>query len=201
MSKYSFIKLKQSGKVSVMVYTTNLKDCKVLVKDIENERVIARTVSKSFDPYNKILSIPMSSVNVCESQPVIVWIFSGNSIYEYFGQMKKTVIANEVEIVLSSGKLKEERKAERYQVEMEGSVNGIVIDSQRVTLRKPIAFSTINISENGILFKTMSGSFERGDQIELKLNASLESKDSRYRVVRIHYTALDTETYGCQKLQ
>lgn len=189
------------GKASNMAYTTNLKGCRVLVKDIEDGKIIARTVSKSFDLHNKILSIPASSVNVYEAQPVIVWIFSGNNIYEYNGQMKRTVIANEVEIVLSSGRLKEDRRADRYQVEMEGSVNSIVIDGQSVKLRRPLAFSTINVSENGLLFKTMSGSFESGDQIGLSLKASLENKDSLYRVVRIHNAALWTEEYGCHKLQ
>ena len=183
-----------------MEYTGNLKNSRILVKDIAKNRVVADTVITDFNPYTNILKIRVSSLMCADKGKVSVLIFQNNRILEFEGRLHRPVIANEVEIALNSGKEKEERKCSRYAVQTEGIVSDIRLCDQMISLRKPIPIETKNISANGVLFQAAAGSFEVGHRIRLMLRLKETVFQNEYKVVRIHSSGLWTEEYGCRMI-
>ena len=114
--------------------------------------------------------------------------------------VKYDVIANELEIDLYSGRVREDRKRSRYDIKAPGKVTGIQIAGKRITLRKPIEITTKNISANGLLIESEAGSFEKGDRILIRLDLGETTLRGMYEVVRIQNQNLWTEEYGCRHI-
>lgn len=183
-----------------MEYTGNLKNSRILVKDIAKNRVVADTVITEFNPHTNILKIRVSSLMCADKEKVSVLIFHDNHILEFKGRLHRPVIANEVEIALNSGREKEERKCSRYTVQTQGIVSDIRLCGQMISLRKPIPIETKNISANGVLFEAASGSFEVGHKIRLIFHLKENVFQNEYKVVRIQSSGLWTEEYGCRMI-
>lgn len=181
-----------------MNYANELKGCRVIIRDIADDQIVADTKILAFDSYRNSLRIGASSVNRYGKKSVSVLILNRNGlIYEYAGTMRNAVIANEVEISLGAGRSKEDRKKARYKIETRGEVEAVILEGQTVFLHKPIEISTKNISANGILLETMSGSFEIGNRILLNFKLGESILKNRYEVIRVQNSNLCTEQYGC----
>lgn len=183
-----------------MEYTGNLKNSRILVKDIIKNRVVADTIITEFNPHTNILKIRVSSLMCANEGKVSVLIFHNNRILEFNGRLHRPVIANEVEIALNSGKEKEERKCSRYVVQTEGNVSDIRLCGQMIALRKPIPIQTKNISASGVLFQAAAGSFEVGHRIRLIFRLNETVFQNEYKVVRTQSSGLWTEEYGCRMI-
>lgn len=178
--------------------TGSLNNCRVLIKDIARNQVVADTRIQEFDAYKNIIKISVSSLCYAEEEKVSALIFGKDCLYEYFGRLRKPSVANQVEIALSGGKEREDRLRQRYDMEVIGQIESILIESQKIVLRKPILMSTKNISANGVLFESLSGGFEVGDIIQVSFNLIDTEVKNDYMVVRIQNRNLRTEEYACR---
>lgn len=180
--------------------TNNLIGCRVQIKDMETNQLIANTRITAYDPVNKILTISASGLKYREDREVSLLVFYQNDVFEYFGNLRKPLVSNEFEISLYRGKKKEGRRNKRYAIAANGVVRGIEIEGQMVQLRKPINITTKNISANGLLIEAMAGSFERKNRIQVDIDFGDSGIRSAYEVVRIQNQTLWTEEYGCRHI-
>lgn len=179
-------------------HENDLVGCKIQVKDRKSSQLISDTRITAYDTVQKVVKISASGLKYSGQQEVSVLIFCPNRLLEYYGVLERPVIANEFEIRLHSGRNKEDRKKQRYEMKAKGQVEGIVIEKQMIILRKPIEFITHNISANGVLLETMAGSFEKGDRIQILLELGETTIQGEYEVVRIQNQNLWTTEYGCR---
>lgn len=185
-----------------MIYTNEFRGCRVVIRDVANDQLVADTKIVDFDSYRNIIKISASSVNGLGEKAITALVIDRKgSIYEYAGQMRNAVVANEVEVRLGAGKSKEDRKRARYRIEAKGRVEAVILEEQTIYLHKPIEMSTKNISANGLLLETMSGSFDIGSQILLNLKLGDTVLKNKYEVVRVQNSNLKTEEYGCVLVQ
>lgn len=181
-----------------MMYEKDLKDCRIIIKSLESQEIIADTHILNYDVLNNIVRV--SAVNIPDKryEKIYALIFGNEGLYEYIGTIKGTVIANEIEILLGKSRLKEDRKRFRYNISMTGTILSIIIDSWNITLRKPIEVKTINISSNGILFQADAGTFYIGNEFVLLLEIEEKIMELNCEVVRIQNSTIRTEEYGCR---
>ena len=179
----------------------NLKNSRVLIKDIKKNQVIADTTIKTYDAHASILTVRVSSLVTPTEGKVSLLIFDNDRILEFEGILRRPVIANDVDIYLASGKEKEDRKHSRYTIRTKGIVSGIRFGKTMVSLRRPIEIETKNISATGVLLQAQAGSFEVGHRIQLtfRLNDTLFQNEDK--VVRIHNSSLWKEEYGCRMVR
>lgn len=183
-----------------MVLGNELIGSRVRMKDTTNDKLIADTRITGYDPEKKIIKISASGVFYRGECSVGLLAFTQNGIFEYFGTLRKPMIANEMEVTLSRGRKKEDRKNMRYNIRVDGKVEGITLAGKQIILRKPIAFVTENISANGLLIKTIAGSFEVHDRIWVSIELEQGRIHSEYEVVRVVQQDLWNAEYGCRLL-
>ncbi|MCR4956739.1 MAG: PilZ domain-containing protein [Lachnospiraceae bacterium] len=176
---------------------------RVLVRNSQTGTLIADTVIISCETMRNVIKISANSLRERKSAPVTALIFGDGELYEYHGNIRATAIGNTVEVALSKGQVKEDRTARRYPLNRDGLVEAIVYKGCKVNFRKPIWMMTLNVSKNGVLIRTFSGSFQLGDILEMAIYLSDDEKQvlrARYKVVRKQNSRLDTEEYGCHMI-
>lgn len=106
---------------------------------------------------------------------------------------------NELEILIGKCETMEERQAVRYSIALEGSVEGVYIDEEKIFLHKSIPIEVIDMSSTGILLKAEAGFFNIGETYFLMLKTNAGTLKMRCEIVRIKNggEAL-TEEYGCR---
>ena len=133
---------------------------------------------------------------------VTVIIFGPNgSLVEAAGNLRKVIIANEVEIELGRSKNGEKRKHVRYPLKEKGYIESVIVDGTLIELQKPIEMETCNISGNGILIQTMAGSGTVGTELRICVKLGDTMLQKTYRIVRIQNANLKTEEYGCMMIR
>lgn len=177
-----------------------LKNCRIIIKDARENVTIGDTLITSYDWNNNAVRVSMASVDRRGCKQVNVLIIGREHLYEYSGRFRTANIGNEIEIELYQGQERKGRSTRRYEFHAKGSVERIKIQEQFIELNKPIEVTAVNISSNGILVRTWCDSFERHQQIQIKLN--MEGKDLKLEceVLRIQNSTLWTEEYGCKIL-
>lgn len=181
-------------------YANDLVGRKIQIKDIETGKLIANTRITDYNSGNKTVKISASELNDLGHQEVCVLIFCADRLLEYYGRLKRPIIANEFEINLYSGRVREDRKRPRYEIRESGKVVGLVIAGKSILLRKPIDIMTKNISANGLLIEAEAGSFEKGTHIQILIKLGETILQGVYEVVRLQNQNLWTEEYGCRHI-
>ncbi len=181
-----------------MIYEKDLRDRRIVIKSLEDQKIIADTNILNYDALNNIVRVSAANIPDREYERIYALIFGNEGLYEYVGTIRGTVIANEIEILLGKSRMKEDRKRFRYNISMTGTILCIIIDGWNVTLRKPIKVQTINISSNGILFQADAGSFYLGNEFMLLLEIEEKVMGMKCEVVRIQNSTVRTEEYGCK---
>lgn len=185
-----------------MIRANDLKNCRVIIKELASGNAIADTRIQEFDANRNVLKISASSIAGNKERQISAIVFCRNEgIREYYGRVKRTVTANQVEIELAKGSDGEKRKRQRYDLREKGVIEAIEIEETRIELRKPMEMQTKNISSNGVLFEGMPGSFVPGDCIWIYLQLGDEPFRRKCKVLRIQNSSLKTEEYGCMMLK
>ena len=181
-----------------MILEKDLRDRRIIVKSLTDQRMIADTKILNYDAENNIVRVSAADIPDRKCEQICALIFGDENLYEYVGSIRKTVIANEIEIMLGKSREKEDRKQSRYNISMTGTILSVIITDWNVTLRKPIEVETINISSNGVLFQADAGSFYMGSEFVLLLEVEGKAMRLKCEVVRIQNTTIGTEEYGCK---
>lgn len=197
-----YLIIKKQNKAVIEMKMNDIKGCRVIVKDLERDEVVADTKIKEYDAHRKVLKISAGSRNNCRETSISAIVFGKNEeICEYYGRIRKAIIANEIEIEVGKEKNRKNRKEIRYALQEKGNIESVEIEKQMIVLRKPIPVETKNISTDGVLIETMSGSLEVGEHFLLYLKLGEVNFRQEYKVIRIHDTDLNTEQYGCMMIK
>lgn len=172
---------------------------RICVRAQKTGEVIVDTKISGYDALKKTIKVRATGVAVRQEQKVQLLVFTEGGVYEYLGNLRKSFVANEMEIAICrEAKYKEGRRSERLNIKERGCVDKIRIQGQWVTLRRPIPILTINISANGILIRTIAGSFCVEDQIQVAVRLKSGMLRSNYEICRIVDKNTETEQYGCR---
>lgn len=175
-----------------------IKNRRILIKNMENGEIIADTRILGFNSLTNSVSISADSLPDKKYYRISAFIFAEECLYEISGTIKGAMVDNEIEVFLGRSKEKEDRARTRYPVELEGVISHILIDGRKIRLRKPMDIRTINMSANGVLMKADTGCFTVGDGFVLTLTVERGTIVLHCGIVRINYSNMLTEEYGCR---
>ena len=181
-----------------MFYENAQKDQRILIRREEDKELLADTKIIRYDILNNSVTISADSLVRKELSNVSILIFGVKKLYEFHGTIKGAMVENEIEVLLGTRKVKEDRKKPRYRINMKGHVNIMRIQNEAIALRKPIEIKTLNMSSNGILMKADSGSFYIGSCFSISLIIDYKELEFDCEVVRIQNSKPRTEEYGCK---
>lgn len=177
---------------------STIKNRRILIKNIEDGKIIADTKVIRFNSLTNAVLISADSLAERKYYNISAFIFAKKCLYEFYGTIKGVLVGNEVEVLLGKSKEKEDRAKTRYPVALEGNIDGIMIEDKMILLRKAMRIRTINMSANGILMKADSGCFVIGDRFALSLTVEEGNIYLGCEIVRIQNSGMLTEEYGCR---
>ena len=177
---------------------SELKNCRILIKNAEDGRIIADTKIVRFDSRTNAAYIRADSLQERKYYNISAFIFAKKCLYEFSGIIRGVLAGNEIEVLLGKLTEKESRGRTRYPVAVEGMIDAVFIEGRMVKLRKAIHIRTVNMSANGILIKADSGCFDIGDCFSLNLTVEGSEIQLTCKVVRIQNSSMLTEEYGCR---
>lgn len=175
-----------------------IKNRRILIKNTEDNRIIADTKIIRFDSLTNSVHISADSLADRKYYNISAFIFAEECLYEFYGTIRGVLVENEIEVFLGKSKEKEDRARTRYPVALEGNIGGIMIGDRMIRLRKTIHIKTINMSANGVLMETDSGCFHVGDAFSLNLTVDDGEIELICEIVRIQNSNMMTEEYGCR---
>ncbi|MDE6844869.1 MAG: PilZ domain-containing protein [Lachnospiraceae bacterium] len=177
---------------------STLKNRRILIKNIEDGKIIADTKIIRFDSLTNSAAISADSLVEKKYYNISAYVFAEECLYEFFGTIKGAMVDNEIEVFLGKSKTKEDRAKTRYPVALEGRIDGVVIDGRLIRLRKAMNIQTINMSANGVLMKADAGCFNVGESFSLLLRTEERDIGVICEIVRIQNGCMLTEEYGCR---
>lgn len=175
-----------------------IKNRRILIKNMEDGRIIADTKILRFDSLANSVIISAGALAVRKYYRISAYIFADECLYEFSGTIRGAIVDNEIEVFLGRRKMKEDRAKTRYPVALGGMINGIIIEGREIRIRRPMRIRTINMSANGILMQADAGSFDIGDCIVVALETERNSIEVSCKIVRIQGSGSLTEEYGCR---
>ena len=178
----------------------NFKNCRIIVKDANSDRMLADTKILSHDNAANTIRVSVGDIQYAPMQKIYILIFGQNSLYEYQGTIGRTMTANEITIFLKQGQERESRVCKRYDFEVPGEVKALKLESTFVELHTPIPLKTRNISASGVLLRTMASSLYVGMIVRLELLMDGKIYQVETEVKRTQNATLRTEEYGCQNI-
>ncbi len=176
-----------------------IKNHRIVIKNIENDQTIADTKVIRYDSAVNSVIISAQSIPDKKFYRVYAIIFAENCLYKFYGTIRGVMRENELEVLIGKCETMEERQAVRYSIALEGSVEGVYIDEEKIFLHKSIPIEVIDMSSTGILLKAEAGFFNIGEIYFLMLKTNAGTLKMRCEIVRIKNggEAL-TEEYGCR---
>ena len=177
----------------------NIVNCKILVRDSKSGILIADTTIEGYDANRNVLTISEASMCATANGKLTLLVLGKSGVLEYSGNLRK-ILNGMAEIALYGEREKENRNFTRYEIKAEGRVEALLIDGERIDLRKPIPISVINISANGILFRGDIDAFKRGSKLRLRVVIKDNAFVSEYEVVRSQNRNKVSAEYGCRNI-
>lgn len=174
------------------------RNSRVLVRDIENRKVVVDTVIISHDADSNVIVINADSVKFSADKKYSILVLYKNMVYEYLGILRNEHQRLNSEFAIFSERKKEDRAYARYDVESEGYVTSITSNLTDVELKRKIRIKVKNISANGILFVSESVSFGKNDVITINMGINGSDFVSKYQVVRTQNSTSASIEYGCR---
>lgn len=169
-----------------------LKNRRIIVKNIEDDTVLADTVILRFNSDSNSVMIHADSLSQKKFCNISAMIFAEKCLYEVRGTIRRAVVENEVEVYLGKSRKKESRTKTRYPVAIEGDIRGVYIDEREIPLYKKIQVKILNMSANGILLSADMGYFNIGEVFSLTFKTPKGTLGLRCEIVRI-------QNYSCTK--
>ncbi len=179
-------------------FLNDYNKCRVIIKDADNDDTIADTTVLEYhkDYHSIMVKLPVGYK--AKTGKFSLLIFTANKVLIYGGSIRKDFNLGFTEIALHSGKIKEDRKAQRFPIDVVGIVNGLVIGDQKIKLRLPFKVTAVNISATGILLNTMSDCFFKDSVLEIEIEMYGSITTLYCKVVRMRETDMNTADYGCK---
>ncbi|MCM1064088.1 MAG: PilZ domain-containing protein [Eubacterium sp.] len=180
-------------------HSKDLINCRVLIRDSISGELVADTAVEEYDARRNVLSVFSGALNGPTKNRLSLLALSKSGVLEYSGNLRK-ISGGMAEIALYGERKKESRNFTRYELKTEGRVEALLIGDTRIDLRKPVPVSVLNISANGILFRSDIDAFRRGSKVRVRVGLKQNSFVGEYEIVRSQNRNKETAEYGCRNI-
>ncbi len=178
-------------------YSIDFTNSRVILKNMDNDEKIADSKILEYhkEYHSIVVKLPLTAK--IDSDRFSVLILTSTNVIHYLGTLRKVFNLGYAEIALYKGEEKEERKAVRYPINVEGIVDALVVSNQIVKLNVPVSASLINISSTGVLVMALSDCLYIGSIFRLCVQIGDVETTLYCNVVRMSEVDITTAGYGC----
>ncbi len=175
-----------------MSLNENLKQSRIVIREAAQGETIADTNIVSHDMESSRITIETESFSVEEGATISALVFSKSGLFETQGTIG-TKNGNSIEIVLYEGSDKDDRHAVRYQVNIQGKVD--LITRQGEKLYEEFELAVLNMSSIGLLIQAPQGAIKDGDIVRF----SAVTKGQRI-IITAHAERVESDIEGKEKV-
>lgn len=177
-----------------MSLNENLKENRIVIREAAQGETIADTIIVSHDMETGRITIDTESFPVEEGATISALIFSKSGLFETQGTVADKS-GNSIAIDLYEGSDKDDRHAIRYQVNIQGKVD--LITRQDEKLYEEFEISVLNMSSIGLLVQAPQGIIKDGDNIRFSAVTKGQRIIITARVERVEADGEGKEKIGC----
>jgi len=175
-----------------MSLNENLKQCRIVISEAAQGETIADTSIVSHDMETSRITIETDKFPVKEGATISALVFSKSGLFETQGTIE-VQSGNHTEIVLYEGSDKDDRHAVRYQVNIQGKVD--LITRQEEKIYGDFEITVLNMSSIGLLVQAPQGNIKSGDTIRF----SAVTKGQRI-IITAHVERVEADEDGKEKV-
>lgn len=175
-----------------MSLSENLKQSRIVIREAAQGETIADTTIVSHDMETSRITIETESFPVEDGATISALVFSKSGLFETQGTVG-TKSGNSIEIVLYEGSDKDDRHAVRYQVNIQGKVD--LITRQGEKLYEDFEIAVLNMSSIGLLAQAPQGTIKDGDVVRF----SAVTKGQRI-IITAHAERVEADGEGLEKV-
>ncbi len=181
-----------------LLRTLNFNGAKVLVKNAQSENESFSTVILEHNKAYQTISVKMKDDISWDLGKLIVIVFADSKVYQFDGNGRKNATQRDaLEIAIYKASEKEDRKQARFDVNINAEVDAVYIDNTLLEFRVPMQATIQNVSNNGLMFKSLSGTFMPDNILRLKAT-NMDDTYFYVKIVRKGNIDFITANYGCK---
>lgn len=177
-----------------MNLSENLRQCRIVIRDAEKEETIADTTISAHDAENSHIEVDTDGFDVAEGTVVSALVFSKSGLFETQGTVGAKD-GNKLIIVLYEGSDKDDRHAVRYQVNINGMVDMITRQDEKIP--ESFEITVLNMSSIGLLAQAPKGRIKEEDVIRFSAVTKGQRIIITAHVERVESCEDDRENVGC----
>lgn len=183
------------------VYDKEYKGCALIIREIETNNVIAKTAVDNYSRTDMVISVNERSFSLEGMTHVLIEIFQDMLIYKFMGTVRRMRVPPLRQISLFKGKIATDYRANRYPVKTFATIQELIFDEVNGDIERlcpPIKVLLLNISNNGVLFKTSCDFLSVGLSFKLVLKINQTDIFMNMTIVRSNKGNRENEReYGC----
>lgn len=180
-----------------MIFGEDLRNYKVVVRDVRSGATIADTIVRYYDKHFDVIRIDSDGINDEIYSRVQVLLFSSKGLLKCSGTVRGNGRTGEVDIALYNGNEEDDRKAVRYSLTMPGVLSSIFRPGAGV-IENSTAITVLNMSTTGFLFQAPEGILEKKDVVKISCLFKGKRISMQGEVVRIQHKDIQHTEYGCK---
>ncbi len=173
-------------------------NCKIVVKDYEDDSKFFSSEIVEQNKAYQFINIKVPFNISWDLKQLIIIVFAEGKVYQFLGNSRNNVKMGVLEVAIFKSSIKNDRKYQRYNLKIEAEVSSVLIDKKMFKLKVPFPVTILNVSTTGIMFQTMSGSFQNGDIVHICAVGMDDNTQFTVEVVRRKDISLITTQYGCK---
>ena len=173
----------------------DLKNCRIVLRDVETGRTIADTMILSHDGASDVIRISTEGIFLEKGTKISALIFSKSGLFENQG----TVGGRENDdtlITLYEGTARNDRHAVRYRVNIQGEVDRIVRPGVG-KINDPFGITVLNMSSIGLLVQAPAGRVQEKDVIRFSAVSKGQRLIITAEAMRVAGADNGMENIGC----
>lgn len=176
-----------------MSLNEDIKNCRMVIRDVESGETIADTTILTYDAGKDQIEIAASSGKLQEGSVISALIFCAAGLVESHGTVGGTQ-EDKILITLYEGTAKNDRHAVRYQVNIQGNVDLINRPSEG-KITDAFEITVLNMSSIGLLMQAPAGKIKAEDVVRF----SAITKGQRI-IITAEATRVDAGENGTEKV-
>ena len=173
----------------------DLKNCRIVVRDVESGRTIADTTILTYDEKSGQIRVATGGIVLEKNRKISALIFSRSGLFENQGTVgdrdEETTL-----ITLYEGIAKNDRHAVRYRVNIRGEIDRIVRPFTG-KIEEKIDITVLNMSSIGLLVQVPAGKIREKDVIRFSAVSKGQRLVITAEVMRVAGAENGMENIGC----
>ncbi|MBR1702764.1 MAG: hypothetical protein IJ716_12490 [Lachnospiraceae bacterium] len=173
----------------------DLKNCRIVIRDVETGRTIADTTILTYDEQSDMIRVSTKGIFLEKGMKISVLIFSKSGLFENQG----TVGEREQEdtlITLYEGVARNDRHAVRYRVNIQGQVDRITRPAVG-KIDELFDITVLNMSSIGLLIQAPAGKIREKDVIRFSAVSKGQRLVITAEAMRVAGAENEMENIGC----